>query len=378
MGLTPKHKLVQSREWGQPHNRIFYRVIKDTPILVQSREKVMGKDRVNLVMDTWGEYLHIENGCFLIKDRWGEEKKYPFSDEEIKEVWIRNGNYVSVDALTALASFNVDVVLATQAKKPVAMLRSLIDDSHVKTRIWQYESFKNDKWYYIAKQILLTKVEGQRRVLQKWGIEEKYKPDKLIESSDIRKVRTNFTGSEGKYAQHYYRSIFKLIPENIRPERRRTYRAYDGLNNIFNLGYEMLKWKVHKAIINAKLEPYLGYLHSMQFGKPSLICDFQELYRFIIDDYLIKYCQKIRKKDFITKIEEISKAKTIMRVYLNDYKTDELMGLIDELFNKQFEIPRIRNGQKQGFDTLIKEEAQLFAKYLRNERKTWVPRIPII
>jgi len=151
-----------------------------------------------------------------------------------------------------------------------------------------------------------------------------------------------------------------LIPEAIRPERRRTYRAYDRTNNIFNLGYEMLKWKVQKALINAKLEPYLGYLHATATGKPSLICDFQELYRFIIYDFLIKYCQGVKKKYFITKIEEISNGKTIIRVYLNDYKTDELMGEFDELFNKQFEIPRIRNGQKQSFDTLINEEAQLF------------------
>jgi CRISPR-associated protein Cas1 len=172
--------------------------------------------------------------------------------------------------------------------------------------------------------------------------------------------------------------VFKLIPEAIRPERRRTYHAWDGTNNIFNLGYEMLKWKVHKSLLNAHLEPFLGYLHSAQFSKPSLCCDFQEIYRFIIDDFLIKYCQGIKKKDYIIKIEDISPTKSIKRQYLNDYKTDELMGAIDELFKSQFEISRIRNGKRQGFDTLIGEEAMLFGKYLRDERKTWVPRIPDI
>ena len=226
-----------------------------------------------------GVYLHVENGCFTLKDRWGEVKKYPFSNDLINEVWIRTGNAVSVDALIALASFNVDVLLATQNRKPVAMLRSLVDDSHVKTRVCQYESFKNDKWYYIIKQILLSKIEGQRMILKRYGIEEVYKPELLLESNDLRKVRTNFTGAEGKYAEHYYKNIFKLIPENIRPVKRYGFRAYDGTNNIFNLCYELLKWKIHKALINAKLEPYLGYLHSTQMTKPSLVCDFQELYQ---------------------------------------------------------------------------------------------------
>jgi hypothetical protein len=38
----------------------------------------------------------------------------------------------------------------------------------------------------------------------------------------------------------------------------------------------------------------------------------------------------------------------------------------------------MRYGEKQTIETLITQEAQIFAKYLRNERKTWVPRIPEI
>ena len=40
------------------------------------------------------------------------------------------------------------------------------------------------------------------------------------------------------------------------------------------------------------------------------------------------------------------------------------------------EIPRIKVGKKQTIETLINEEALLLAKFLRNERKEWVPRIP--
>jgi len=34
-------------------------------------------------------------------------------------------------------------------------------------------------------------------------------------------------------------------------------------------------------------------------------------------------------------------------------------------------------GEQQETETLISEEALLLAKYLRNERKDWNPRIPI-
>jgi len=40
------------------------------------------------------------------------------------------------------------------------------------------------------------------------------------------------------------------------------------------------------------------------------------------------------------------------------------------------EIPRIKHGNKQTIDTLISEEALLFAKYLRQEKNAWIPRLP--
>jgi hypothetical protein len=41
------------------------------------------------------------------------------------------------------------------------------------------------------------------------------------------------------------------------------------------------------------------------------------------------------------------------------------------------ELPRIRHGIRQTLETLINEEALLLAKYLRDERATWTPRITV-
>jgi CRISPR-associated protein Cas1 len=99
------------------------------------------------------------------------------------------------------------------------------------------------------------------------------------------------------------------LPEKIGPENRRKFMAYDGANNLFNLAYEVLSWKVHRALTRAKLEPYLGFLHSLQWGKPSLVCDFQEIYRYLIDDFVVRYSQMLTARDFTTKTEILSRNK---------------------------------------------------------------------
>ena len=109
----------------------------------------------------------------------------------------------------------------------------------------------------------------------------------------------------------------------------------------------MLSWKVHRALIKAKLEPYLGFLHSVQHGKPSLVCDLMELYRYLMDDFLIEYCNNLSSRDFIVKIENSTTKKVGKREYLNNKKTRELMNSLNGFFESKVDVPRIKIGNKQ-------------------------------
>ena len=52
------------------------------------------------------------------------------------------------------------------------------------------------------------------------------------------------------------------------------------------------------------------------------------------------------------------------------------MTKLEVFFELKVEIPRIKVGKRQTLETLINEETLLFARYLRKEGKTWIPRIP--
>jgi hypothetical protein len=55
-----------------------------------------------------------------------------------------------------------------------------------------------------------------------------------------------------------------------------------------------------------------------------------------------------------------------------------LMKQLNKFFESTNEVPRIRVGQKQALETLINENALLFAKFLRDEIEVWNPRITIL
>jgi len=334
-----------------------------------------------IVVDGYGSYLGMEKGCFIVKDRKGNVERYPLFENPIGEVVLRSGNMVSTGALASLGFWDVDVLVMTQRGRPVAMLRSLDDDSHVKTRVCQYEALGNGKGIEIAKRIVYGKIEGQNQVLEKHGLMRhdlvKLKTAlKGVKSEDLKTVRQRLVSLEGKFTEGYYKQVFRLFHEGLRPEGRRKFKAYDGVNNAFNLAYTMLKWRVHRAILKAKLEPYLGFVHSEQHGKPSLVCDLMEIYRYLVDDFLIGFCGKLGTRDFVMKEERTTRKLWSKREFLNGSRTRELERGLDDLLEGMVEVPRIRHGSRQTLETLINEEALLLAKFLRYERKTCVPRLP--
>jgi CRISPR-associated protein Cas1 len=338
-----------------------------------------GKKVLNLVLDSFGSFLGMEKGCIVLRDREGNTQKYPLVESKIGEVVLKSGNMVSTGVLTSLAYWGIDVVVATKNGRPIAVLKNLNDDSHVKTRICQYEALKNGKGIHVAKQIVLAKVLGQNQVLRKYGlrqldvlrIKERIENIEAVDSSSLRK---KLTGIEGKASEYYFEHIFRLFDKRLRPEQRYAFHAYDGMNNLLNLAYELLFMKCFKALSKAHLESHLGFVHSLALGKPSLVCDFQELYRYLVDDFLIGYRLNLRSKDFNPKTVMLND-KRGKRVFLSKSKTRELTREFHDYFRRMVDIPRVKHGNRQEIESLINEEALLLAKYLRNERKDWTPRI---
>jgi len=70
----------------------------------------------------------------------------------------------------------------------------------------------------------------------------------------------------------------------------------------------------------------------------------------------------------------MTRTKKGKRVYLRATQTRDLMKQLDTFFESTVEIPRIQVGKKQSIESLMNEEALLFANFLGNEQDKWMPR----
>ena len=250
---------------------------------------------------------------------------------------------------------------------PIAIIKNLKDDSHVETRIKQYEAIRNGKGFEIAKRLVIGKLLGENLVLMKYDLKPEYRAMESVENlqipsefnvkgnSEFIKFRNQLLNIEGRRAEYYFNQIFTLFPKDLIPERRVGHLAYDSFNNVFNLAYQLLFYKCYTALIKSHLEPYLGFLHNIQYGRLSLVCDFQELYRNLIDDFLIGYCKNLRPEDFKAK-EQMVNNKKGKRMFLEN--PDEMIAALHAYFKKTVSIPRVKRfGEKQELESFIGEEA---------------------
>jgi CRISPR/Cas system-associated endonuclease Cas1 len=121
----------------------------------------------------------------------------------------------------------------------------------------------------------------------------------------------------------------------------------------------------------------LGFLHKILWGRPSLVCDLQELYRHLVDDFVIEYCKNLKPRDFRAKEDSYGGKKT-KRIYLNESLNNDFIAEMNKYFTRKVRVNRIKTPSgKQELETLINEEALLLAKYFRGEKTSWVPRIAI-
>jgi CRISPR-associated protein Cas1 len=324
---------------------------------------------LKVVLSEFGQSLGVSKDCFTVKQENKAEQKIPFW--KTNEVVVASKNTVSVDSLLWASLYNVDVVFTMHNGKPLAYLHSIKDNGNVKTRLNQLKAHESKKGLEIAKTVLLHKVGNENSLLKHLNLKPYEENPRLPNLSDIAHieaqklnqiVRLRLNHIEENFSLWFYAQTFQLFPKWLRVKNRIKRNATDPLNNLLNISFEVLMWKVMKAVIKSKLEPYLGFLHSVSYGKPSLVCDLIEPFRPYIMLFLLNYCKTLEPKDF----KRTFFKDQLPRYFLTHETTWKLVQALNKnLFEAYIPMQRNReHGFRMQFETLIDEYASLTAKTL--------------
>lgn len=175
-------------------------------------------------------------------------------------------------------------------------------------------------------------------------------------------------GCEGRASAVYFGTFGQLLkhPDFQFTDRNRR-PPLDPVNVLLSLGYTLLANAVETAVQIVGLDPYLGALHDVAYGRPSLVCDLMEEYRSVIVEPMVVACINQRSfslDDFEAGAdgEPVRFQRTAMKWFI-------------ELFERRLrgEILYPPRGQRLTYRQVIEEQVRHCARVLLGTQETYEP-----
>lgn len=257
--------------------------------------------------------------------------------------------------------------------------------------------------HHTARAIVAGKIANLRAVLLRLnrsrtglGLEDhilglKLLAAKTAQAENLDTVR----GLEGRSAVLYFQGFaqgFRTAGVEFKKRVRRP--PTDPVNALLSLGYTLLFNTVLAAVSLVGFDPYLGCLHAVEYGRPSLALDLMEEWRPIIVDTLVLSVfnlKTITPGDFVTGTvgqpdpEEPDKdplfdeaepaaapeAPAPRSVKLTDAGFRKFITQFERKMNQK--VTFHRTGQQFSYRDCIREQVRHFARYVRGEEDLYHP-----
>jgi CRISPR-associated protein Cas1 len=125
-----------------------------------------------------------------------------------------------------------------------------------------------------------------------------------LELTDLEESRSLIMGFEGAAGRAYFSCISRLMPEKYRFKGRSKRPALNPFNAVLNYCYGVLYSRVEKACIIAGLDPFVGFMHTDNYNKKSLVFDLIEPFRIFADQVAVYFFTGKKAKDQYFDIQE--------------------------------------------------------------------------
>ncbi len=201
---------------------------------------------------------------------------------------------ITADAFRMLSRYDIEVVFTNRNGRFNGKL-VFNEGKNVLLRQKQYKKLDDpDFMLKFCRSIVQSKIRNQLNFAQRIKRERGNPPgsdkavrslkntlEKSMHSKSIQQIR----GYEGSAARTYF-SVFRhgILPDWAEFHGRSLNPPLDNVNAVLSFLYTLLNQSVETQIIAEGLDLYVGYLHSPEYGRKSLVFDLMEEYRVPVCD----------------------------------------------------------------------------------------------
>ncbi len=302
--------------------------------------------------------------------------------------------------ISKLLGKGIDTVFMTRSGRYQGRLQAPLS-KNISLRCEQFARLGDREFCLnIAKSIVTGKLTNMRSVLMRIKrktddpslnryIEQiKSIAEKAREADDMESLR----GFEGAGSSAYFSGFSRgFMCDGICFKKRVRRPPTDPVNVLLSLGYTLLFNNVMSAVSMVGFDPYMGALHSTEYGRPSLALDLMEEWRPVIVDTVVMSVFNLKVidvSDFEGCVVMEDDAEDLSKGKNDDHTADAEdneglpIRLTDNGFRKfvvQFErkmnqkVKYVPSGQQLSYRDCIREQVRHFARVIRGEDQDYRP-----
>jgi len=296
---------------------------------------------------------------------------------KISQVVIFGRVLVTPPAVSVLLDQGIDLCYLTQHGKYLGRLQPEWS-KNAPLRVEQYKAMLDPaRGLALARGFVLGKLANLRMTLVRKGPSnaktERRKAVWQIKAAmkGARQAATldEVRGREGEGSAAYF-AVFRhlLLSDEFTFTTRARRPPPDPVNALLSFGYTLLLNDVCAAVNVVGFDPYIGYLHALEYGRPSLPLDLMEEFRPMVVDTMVTACinQHLLTRADFHETEEGAWRLTDAgrRTFLQQYEARRQTTIVH---------PYLR--QAMTYQQSFEQQARLLAKTLQGEVDGYPPLI---
>ena len=213
---------------------------------------------------------------------------------KIDAVLIFGNVQFTTQAVHELFEHGIEMAILTMRGRLIGQITSPTT-KNIELRLAQFRRFeKPDFKLQLAHSIISGKVQNCLSIMKAFS----YNHPEIDLKADIQKVQTfseavlhtesieQLLGIEGNAAKAYFQGLGRMILGDFVFNGRKKRPPPDPVNALLSFSYTLIFNEISSLLDGMGFDPYLGYLHKPNYGRPSLACDLIEEFRPIAGDRL--------------------------------------------------------------------------------------------
>jgi len=216
---------------------------------------------------------------------------------QIDAVMVFGNVQITTQALAELLDQNIELALLSSRGRLRGQLTSPMT-KNIELRLAQYDHHRDEAFILqFARRVVAGKLANEQTMLQRF-MDDHPEIDLKSEVESLRKsLRTvneaasvsELLGLEGGAASVYFGAFGKLIRADFAFPGRRRRPPTDPVNALLSFGYTLLFNEIGSLLDGLGFDPYLGFFHKPDYGRPSLAADLLEEFRApVVDRFTLR------------------------------------------------------------------------------------------